>query len=428
MKDLTFTIIGGASAYVPGLVQALVRNDSKLNIQTIRLYDIDHERLELVAKLCSHLASHGGAKFTVAGETSLTSAVKDCNIVLNSSRPGGLRCRRIDETLPLAYDIPGQETVGPGGFFFALRSVPEALKIAEELNTHAPNAVLLNYTNPSNIVTQALIDSGFEKVVGLCDQAYEDLEALAHAMGKTLEPLDFDCLGLNHACTYSSIKFGGKTIELPKTELSPPDTFDEDHKLRFRVSQQWAQSHEGYWPNSYLAYYLEPRKFVKLSRDVGPRTDVILKSIPKYYEHFREVAASDEPKLKYFRGSTGFGDLAVHALEAMSGEQSSQLVLNLKNNGATKLFDEDTVIETTASVSRGSISPSGTDSIPSDILSLLHQLEQYQRAAAAAAASPSTEALTGALAANPLVSSSELASSMIQSAKEHYGIEIKFDR
>ncbi|MCB0343564.1 MAG: hypothetical protein KDD66_00530 [Bdellovibrionales bacterium] len=425
MKQTTLTIIGGASAYVPGLVQAMIARAKQLNLKAVRLYDLDQQRLEVVARLCNKMAELAEPHFPVTAEPSLSLAIKDADIVLNSSRPGGLACRRIDETLPLDFDVPGQETVGPGGFFFALRSIPAALKLTRKMKQLAPNALLLNYTNPSNIVTQAIVDSGFDQVIGLCDQAYEDLEALSSAMNCKMEPLAFNCLGLNHASVYSSIEFNGEPIEVPRAHLDAPDFMDQDHRLRFEICQTWAKEHDGLWPNSYLTYYLQPEAFVKLSKEVGPRADVILKSIPRYYEHFKEESEKRSPELKFFRGSTGFGDLAVHVLQALAGGLPANLVLNLRNNNATSFFDKDTVIETSAEIYGTDVrSTCGQAILPDDLRSLLRQLEEYQRATAAAATAPSNKLLTEALAANPLVSSSEIAAKMIHSASEKYGSAI----
>lgn len=427
MKRTNFTIIGGASAYVPGLVQALTLNASALNLDKVTLYDIDEQRLEIVAKLCARLAETNNAGFHVAAETSLADALVGTDIVLNSSRPGGLECRRIDETLPLSFGIPGQETVGPGGFFFALRSIPEALKLASEMAKSAPRATLLNYTNPSNIVTQALVDSGFESVVGLCDQAYEDLEALAASMQAELEPLKFDCLGLNHASVYSSISFGGTAVNSIPMNLIPPNDLDQDHQLRFEVSARWAKEHPGMWPNSYLAYYFSPDDFVRLAKTHGPRTDVILQSIPKYYEHFQQELKKNTPHLRLFRGSTGFGDLAVHVLKALREETPVGLVLNLKNNETCEIFAEDSVIEVSAVVRESNTEKQPPSApVPEDILPLLRRLENYQRATAQAAINPSTARLIEALSENPLVPSKEVAAKMIESAAHHYGSSIEF--
>jgi 6-phospho-beta-glucosidase len=342
----TLTILGGGSAYTPGLLQALIRQSSALHLRTVRLYDIDKARLAIVTRLCAGMARSADAPFVVQSADTLEAALSGASLVLNSTRPGGLEARRIDETLPLEFDIPGQETVGPGGFFYALRSVPEALRVAEAMAALAPGAPLLNYTNPSNIVTQALVDQGKVEVIGMCDQADEDLACLGRVMGHPGLP-EFRCNGLNHATWYSELAFDGVPLgELPD-ELEAPSEYDEEHQLRFDYSLQLAKTAgNAVWPNSYLPYYLFPQAFVDQARRVGPRSDAVAASLPRYYDHFSTQAAAEHPHLRLYRGARGFGDMAADVIEALGADKPRRLVLNMPNNHATPWFSHDTVIET----------------------------------------------------------------------------------
>jgi 6-phospho-beta-glucosidase len=291
-----FVILGGGSAYTPGLLQALIAHGSRLGLTRVRLYDTHTEHLELVGRLGSAMARSAGASFTVETAPNLVAALTGADVVLNSTRPGGFAARRIDETLPLSLGIPGQETVGPGGFFFALRSVPEALNLADTMALHAPDALLLNYTNPSNIVTQALVDHGRVRVLGLCDQSDEDLQALAQALGRPQAAYTFRCNGLNHATWYSDIQLDGVALtDLPE-HLPIPQDMNEEHQLRFALSLEMARKTPGYWPNSYLPYYQAPEQFVALARTQGPRSDAIVARLPSYYAHFREEADKEHPQ------------------------------------------------------------------------------------------------------------------------------------
>jgi 6-phospho-beta-glucosidase len=415
----TLTILGGGSAYTPGLLQALISHAAELPLKTVRLYDTDSARLAIVARLTAAMASNAGV-FKVEAADSLETAIRGADLVLNSTRPGGLAARRIDETLPLEFDIPGQETVGPGGFFFALRSVPEALRVAATVQALAPQAIILNYTNPSNIVTQALADRGGVKVIGLCDQSDEDLQAIMQALGRQGR-YAFRSNGLNHATWYSDILIAGVPLAEISEALAPPDDYDEEHKLRFRFSLGLARENPGYWPNSYLPYYLFPAAFVAQARSVGPRSDVVAASLARYYAHFEAEGKSATPQLRWFRGSAGFGDLAVTVIRALASATPHELVLNLPNQGATPAFAPDTVIETRVRVSRAGIERIAAPPLPASFDALAAQLERYQRLTASAAAGGSAQALVEALAANPLVGQDALAARMLARARESYG-------
>jgi 6-phospho-beta-glucosidase len=415
----TLTVLGGGSAYTPGLLQALIAHAAELPLKTVRLYDTDTARLAIVARLTAAMARQAGV-FTVEAVHSLKAAIQGSDLILNSTRPGGLAARRIDETLPLEFGIPGQETVGPGGFFFALRSVPQALRVAQAVQALAPQATILNYTNPSNIVTQALVDRGGVKVIGLCDQSDEDLQAVCHALGRPSR-YAFRCNGLNHATWYSDVVLGGEPlIELPEA-LMAPEEYDEEHQLRFGYSLRLARENPGYWPNSYLPYYLFSQAFVAQAQRVGPRSDVVAASLDRYYAHFEEQATRDNPQLRWFRGSAGFGDLAVTVIRALASATPLELVLNLPNRGSTPAFADDTVIETRVQVSRDGITRLTAPALPAAFDQLSGQLEKYQRLTARAAAGGSRALQGAALAANPLVGQASLAAAMLARAVDAYG-------
>jgi 6-phospho-beta-glucosidase len=390
-------------------------------VKELRLYDIDRDHLSVVSKLCARMAEAVGSPFAVHPVDSLVEAVADADAVLNSARPGGFQCRLVDETLPLEFGIPGQETVGPGGFFFALRSVPEALKLARAMERHAPRAVLLNYTNPTNIVTQALCEQSELRVLGLCDQSDEDLHALARASRRPATDLAFRSVGLNHATWYTDIVFDGERLASVPPELLLRDLdFDEEHRIRFELSLQMARSQPGSWPNSYLPYYLWPARFVEHSRRHGTRTAKILEKLDSYFQHFEEQAKMNRPQLVHHRGSSGFGDMAVEVLRALSSQRGREIVLNVPNRGMMADFESDTVVEARIRLSASGIERLDAPVLPTQSTGLLHRLQEYQRKTARAAARPDAVDQTDALASNPLVDSSSLARRMMLIARERY--------
>jgi 6-phospho-beta-glucosidase len=137
-------------------VAALLHHRARLDLTELRLHDLDVDHLDVVARLAQGMSDAVGGALRVRACPRLDEAIAGADAILNSTRPGGLTARLVDETVPVALGVPGQETVGPGGYFFARRSVPEALRVADVMASEAPQAWLLNYTNPTNLVTQAL--------------------------------------------------------------------------------------------------------------------------------------------------------------------------------------------------------------------------------------------------------------------------------
>ena len=417
-----FLLVGGASAYAPGLVQALIQESERHDLELVRLYDIDEGRLEIVEDLCSALVDHAGAPFRIEATTDQRRAVQDIDLLLNSSRPGGFEARHVDETLPLEFGIPGQETVGPGGFFFALRSIPAALDLAADVERDAPDAIWLNYTNPTNLVAQALIDETELDVIALCDQSDEDLRALADALGYSSDvDYSFQCCGLNHATWYRDIRIDGNELDVDPTEIEAPRYYDEEHKIRFRHSLSMADNHRGWWPNSYLPYYTEPRDFVELARRVGTRTQAILEGLDDYYQHFETEARRKSPALRHFRGSSGFGDMAADTVAALSSQSGAEIVLNVENRGVSDAFSDDTVVEARVGIGADGLQRRSAPPVPTFARPLLDELERYQRNTASAAVSGNVGQLTEALASNPLVDDTMMARDMIRRAPDAYG-------
>jgi 6-phospho-beta-glucosidase len=418
----SLAVVGGASAYTPGLMLALLNHANDLQLEEICLYDIDAENLKIVEALLRQMVAASDQQWKITASTNLKEALTGVDAVLNSSRPGGLACRRIDETIPLEFDIPGQETVGPGGFFFALRSIPEAHRVADALLQNSPDALFINYTNPSNIVTQSLLDRRDINVIGICDQSDEDLHSLAVALGKQNEQLTFRCSGLNHATWYSDISFGTTPftgLSLAE-ELPMPTQIDTEHELRFHCSEKLGRRYRGYWPNSYIPYYLEPSLFVEHSKAMGPRSAVIEKKIASYYSHFKEEAEKKLPVVSKHRGSAGFGDLAVSLLRAFNCNTPLRLVVNIRNVDMTPQFHADTVVEANLKVSSKGVKRETLPGIPSEEEPLLAKLENYQRLTASAALTGTRIAAIEALASNPLVESDAIAENLIVRAKQIY--------
>lgn len=420
----TFTVVGGGSAYAPGLLAAVIHHKEDLPLREIRLYDIHRENLETVTALVARMAKAAGADFEVKGVTDLTEAIRGTDVVLNTARPGGFECRRLDETLPVELGVPGQETVGPGGFFFALRSVPVALDLARTIEREAPHALLLNYTNPTNIVTQALAERvPGVAVIGLCDQSDEDLLDLTKGLG--LPPrYRFACVGLNHATWYSDIEIDGAPLASSLSGITTPPALKGEYRLRFELSVELAKLHPGRWPNSYLPYYTAPERFVEEARRKGPRTDAITAKLPGYFEHFREEAKKEVPNLRHHRGGEGFGDMAVRALRAVGSSEAEPMVLNVPSMGAAADFDVDTVVEIVCDLSTAGAIRRTAPALPADQRPLLSRLQRYQRATAEVAATQDPSLAIDALAENPLIPSRDVAAAMLDRARGLYGARI----
>jgi 6-phospho-beta-glucosidase len=183
-------VIGGAGVRAPLLVNGLTRSD--LPIEEIGLFDIDQERLSVISSLASSFAP------SVRSYTDARACVSGAAFIFLSIRVGGVAARARDEAIAIEHDTVGQETVGPGGFAMAVRTIPHAMEYARLVEQEAPNAWVINFTNPVGIVTQAMTTATAARVLGICDTPTELFEDVAHTLGVESSRCYFDYFGLNH--------------------------------------------------------------------------------------------------------------------------------------------------------------------------------------------------------------------------------------
>src|ERR687885_1659040 len=198
MARIKLAYIGGGSTRAPGTMASFVAQGENFDGSEIVLVDLDAERLALVKRLADKMARCKGLDLTVTATTDRCAALQDCNAVLTSFRPGGFEARHIDESIPLKHGVIGQETQGPGGFFMALRSIHVMRSIVEDMEAVCPRARLFNYTNPINIVSEAVTHHTEIPTVSLCEGPIYFPAILARAADLDPDKVDAVMIGLNH--------------------------------------------------------------------------------------------------------------------------------------------------------------------------------------------------------------------------------------
>ncbi len=165
MTEISLCIVGAGGSYTPEIVEGVLARPD-LGIAELSLVDSNPERLTVMAGLTRRMVAAAGRRIEVHESTDLATAAKGADFVVTQIRVGGMAARQIDETIPLRYGVIGQETTGPGGMFKALRTIPVMIQVAQVIAEVAPNAVILNYTNPSGVVTEAVLNHTTARLVG----------------------------------------------------------------------------------------------------------------------------------------------------------------------------------------------------------------------------------------------------------------------
>ena len=406
-------IIGGGSAYAPGLINAFIQHAADFDGVELALMDIAAPELDIVHQLSCRMAEAAGANLTITRHTEQQSAIQSADYVLTTFRQGGFEARQQDETIPLKYGIIGQETIGPGGFFFAMRTLPVIRSILADIKQYAPDAVLVNYTNPTQIVAEAVTHFSDIPCISICDQTSDDKHKILHAMNIEPESVVIESVGLNHATWSTKFTIDGEDgLEVMNRHYDAVMSRDDVTgrvKRQFKLARAYNRL-----PNSYMQYYYYRDETVaEAQAKTKTRAGVILDEIPGYYRHFMEQIEADTPKLSHVRGGSIFGDMAVEVMRGLVTQNASIHTLNVPNRGALPDFAPDRVVEVPARLEPAGATPLVQPNLPSEVVGLLHMLAEYQWVAADAIWNGGLREMQQALAANPLVMSLSVAKQLL---------------
>jgi 6-phospho-beta-glucosidase len=422
---LRIAIIGGGSAYMPGLAYSFASEAQRFGAATLVLHDIDADALDVQRRLTGAiLRANGGASLAVEATDDLDTAVDGATFVLTTFRPGGLQARHLDESIPPRYGVIGQETTGPGGLAMALRSVPAVLDVAAAMRRSArPDAVLLNYTNPVQIVTDALLRHGGVQALGLCDQHRGEASFIAGLLGVDREEVEGDTWGTNHVTWTRAVRHRGEDI----TDL----VFD-------RLAELDPTSVDEYWrpvPRLFPLYGLIPSRYLKYfamhdealeddARAGKTRAEQILEQLGPIMESYLAEADRDDPHPAAGRFSPEHGDFAVRIMAAILSGEPARFILNVENRGAIDGLPDDAVVEVPCIVRGRDVERVHMGPMPDQVAGLVLQMTKHARLASDAAISGDRVVALQALMAHPLVNDLRSAEAMLDDLLEAHRMHL----
>ena len=411
MARLKIAYIGGGSTRGAGTMASFIEQGENFDGSEIVLIDLDAERLELIRSLADRMAKAKGVDITVTATTDRRAGLDACDAILTSYRPGGFEARVLDERIPLDHGVVGQETQGPGGFFMALRSIAVMQGILDDVAVACPGARIFNYTNPVNIVAQAVTDHSDVPFVSLCEGPIVFPEEIAEAAGLDPEKLDVVSVGLNHGSWSVRHTYDGKDLLPLVQEAYARRASDPELRPQTRRMLRLA-SLMGSLPSEYFQYYyFEDEVLGELTSKPTTRAEDILGWVPGYWDHYVEQAHSDDPHLDPGRSRGGIHELelAIDCMDAVFNDRGETLPVNVPNQGSIPGFPDTLVVETLGVCDANGIRPLEQPGLPTHLRGLVEALGEYQQAAADAAWSGDTRDAIRALAAHPLVRSVDLA-------------------
>ncbi len=407
MARIKLAYVGGGSTRAPGTMASFIDQGENFAGSEVVLIDLDPERLALVKTLAEKMARCRGLDLTITATTDRRAGFAGCDAVLSSFRPGGFDARVLDERIPLDHGVIGQETQGPGGFFMALRSIHVVQEIVAEMEAVCPEALLLNYTNPVNIVAQAVADNSPIRVVSLCEGPLIWPRQIAQAAGLDPALVDATMIGLNHGSWSVRHRYDGGDL-IPHLEAAAERLNAEADTPAGTRRWLGLAAAMGTIPSSYfLYYYFEEEILAELRAKPTTRAQDIMASVPDYWRHYREQAVLDCPALDPARSRGGIHELelAIDVLDAVANDRGEVWPVNVPNRGAIPDFPAELVVEVPGFVDRHGVTPLAAGGLPRPVAGLSKGLGEYQALTARAGWGGTRREAIQALASNPLVRS-----------------------
>ena len=399
MNGLKAAIIGAGSTYTPELIDGFIERRESLGFEKLYLMDIDSARLEVIGGLAKRMLSAKGVGTRIVCTTDLDEAVEGSGYIFAQIRAGGMQARIRDEKIPLKYGLLGQETTGAGGFMNALRTVPVMLQVARRIEKLAPNAWLINFSNPSGIIAQALNDYTKVKTIGLCNNPVNMLASIEKALGR--RDFDYDYVGINHLSWITSVILDGKEMIQDlysggAVSMKNIPDLDFDKELLEAVPAI---------PCGYLSYYyLRDEQIKKCLEAEKSRGEICMELEAGLMEQYARQELDKKPEELSARGGALYSTAAVSVADAIENDKNEHHVVNVINNGALPFLNDNDVAEVKCIIGKNGASPVPVIAAQNEyITGIIRAVKAYERLATKAAVNRCyTSALT-ALMIHPLV-------------------------
>ncbi len=431
---MKLTLIGGAGFRVPQVIEAVARSGP---VDELALVDIDPARLRTIRAVAAQLPVTRGLKLTAG--TDLAEALVGTDFVFCAIRVGGTAARVADERVALELGVLGQETTGPGGLAYALRTIPVMQQIARTVRAVAPKAWFVNFTNPAGIITESLRPILGDRVVGICDTPIGLMRRAAAAVGAgdRADSLRYDYVGLNHLGWLRTLEVDG-IDRLPEL-LASTERLERIEEARL-VGLDWVRQ-LGALPNEYLFYYYCNREAVaRILAAPSTRGEFLAAQQERFYadaadqpeesldlwqaardnrEHtyLAEARADDEAR-GADDGEGGYQKVAVDLMTALSGGKPTAAIVNVANHGTVPGLPEEAVVEVPCDVDADGIRPRPVRPLAGHMLGLVQSVKAVEQLTIRAAVEHSANLAWEAFATHPLVGSVSLGRQLLDGYRQ----------
>lgn len=447
---MKLTIIGGGGFRVPQIFEAISAEGDHARVSELCLYDSAPERVGIIGTVLAQLAGKSVRPPRVTLAASLDDAIRGAAFIFSAMRIGGAEGRILDERVALNLGVLGQETIGPGGLAYALRTLPHARHLAERVAALAPEAWVINFTNPAGMVTEAMRATLGDRVVGICDTPIGLMRRAVHAIGSKPELVDFDYVGLNHLGWLRRVSVDGQD-RLPIL-LNSDEALAQVEEARL-LGFDWVRA-LGALPNEYLYYYYFNREATERIRSsIETRGEFLRRQQATFYsdahhhpdsalalwnntKHDRESSYMAESRAEEDRSNRqdadvdggGYQTVALNLMTSLVQGRPTRMILNVANGGNVPELPEEAVIEVPCTVDSDGIHPQRVEKVEGEMLGLMQQVKSVEQLTIAASLRRDPALAWRAIAAHPLVDSAAVARRLLDTYRaEIPGVAAAFD-
>ena len=393
-------VIGGGSTYTPELIDGFIQNEDKLRVGEIALYDIDKERLDVVGGMAQRMVRYAEMDTKVTLSTNRPKAVEGAKFVLSSMRVGKMPARILDEKIPLKYNVIGQETTGPGGTFKAFRTIPVTLDIAKDMHKYAPDAWYINFTNPSGIMTEAILKHTDLNVVGLCNNPINMIAGMAEVFHVEPKDVFLEWVGLNHVNWIRKVFIKGQ--DMTQTLMDNLEKFAENEEMP-RLEPELIRT-LGVIPTYYLQYYYyHPARLAEAKAAEKTRGETVLEVEQELLKKYADPKVLVKPEELAQRGGARYSEAAVNLILSLMLDRRDVQIVVARNGDAISDLPPDASVEVPCVVGAHGVTPLVMGKLPDSIRTLCQQAKAWESATVKAAVSGSRRDAILAMLQNPLV-------------------------
>lgn len=425
MKNgIKIVTIGGGSSYTPELVEGFIKRHKELPVKELWLVDIEEgkHKLEIVGNLAKRMVKKAGVDMEVNLTLDRREALKDADFVTTQLRVGLLDARIKDERIPLSHGVIGQETNGAGGLFKALRTVPVVLDIIKDIEELCPNAWLVNFTNPTGVISEAVFKyTNFRRYIGLCNVPIGVKNGMADILEVEKDRVEMDFAGLNHMVYALNVRLDGKDITKEAIEKFVTSSLTMQNIKDIPLNADFVRA-LGVIPCPYHKYYYKHKEMLEEElegfKDRKTRGETVKALEDDLFELYKDENLAVKPPQLEKRGGAYYSDAACNLINSIYNDKKDIQVVNTLNNGAIRDFREDSAAEMSCVITKEGPKPLSVGYLPVAVSGLVTEIKAFEILAAKAAVEGDYNAALQALCINPLIPSDDLAKTILDEMME----------